>query len=180
MMVTGRYLRGVLVTAAAALALSFPGCGGESGNGGEKTPPAASGSVTKTAGSGPVFVTLEGKPRRLSDYRGRIVVVNYIAAWNNDSKELVGIMNEIDRRNHENVAVIGVLVGASGPAQARTFSTGNDVRFEILLQDRKIPVGKLPTTNIYTRDGKLYYSFEGLQREMRYADLLARMRKRRM
>jgi hypothetical protein len=177
-------LRIILVTAVALSMLSNMGCGGDTGGDKKKDNGISSERSVEREKAEVSFRTLGGKRRTLSDYSGKILMVNYIASWNVESRDLVSIMNAVHSKFKRNVTVIGVIVDEGGSGRARSFKTQNDVRFELLLPDGKTGKdqrsGRLLTTVIYTRDGKLFKRFDGLQRQKVYEDFLRGMYRRRM
>jgi peroxiredoxin len=171
-----------------AAALFLGSCSGE----GERTPADDSGSGGESAEAVAVaarqvsdvtFRTLDGEKKKISDFSGKILFVNYIETWNNDSKKLVPIMNELQYLRQQNVKVIGVITDR-GAYAARTFIRDNDVKFEVLLADgdpgRFGAPSKLPTTHVVTRQGGLFHTFKGLQIEKQYDEFVIEMYRRRM
>jgi cytochrome c biogenesis protein CcmG/thiol:disulfide interchange protein DsbE len=130
------------------------------------------------------FRTLDGREKKISDYGRKILVVNYMATWNEDSRKLVPIMNEVQRKFHLNVTVIGVLTDLKDSARVNSFIKTNDVKFEVLLPGgdpgRFGRPRKLPTSHIVTRDDYLLTTFAGLFRADKYEDMILAMYRRRM
>ena len=145
--------------------------------------PAAAETLDIRSVSDVTFVTLEGGKKKISDFGGKILLVNYIETWNTDSKKLVPIMNEIQRKRKVNVTVLGIITDR-GVSATNLFIKDNDVQFEVLL-----PGGhpghfgrprRLPTTHVVTREGDLFYSFKRLHTRKQYNDLILGMYRRRM
>jgi len=195
MMVFGRRSGKTAVLAVAAgIALLAVSCSGgkdggetgEAGAGSEQTPggQAPAENTYKGSVSDVAFRTLDGGEKKIADYGRKILVVNYMATWNEDSKKLVPIMNEVQRKFHLNVTVIGVITDLKDPAQVKAFMKNNDVKFEMLLPEgdpgRFGPPRKLPTSHIVTRDDYLLSTFEGLFRADKYEDMILAMYRRRM
>ncbi len=180
-------------TAACALAVALfvISCSGE-GDGGDTAvetgssgqQPAAAENTYKGNVSDVTFRTLDGDEKKLSDYGPKLMVVNYLATWNEDSKKLVPIMNEMWRKFGGNVIVLGVVVDVKSAAQAKAFGKSTDMKFELLMpgghSGRFGTPGKLPTSYFVTKDDHFLSSFEGLVREKQYEDMIRMMRVRRM
>lgn len=146
--------------------------------------PAAADTLDIRPVSDVTFVTLEGGKKKISDFGGKILLVNYIETWNTDSKKLIPIMNEIQRKRKVNVTVLGIITDNRGVSAAKLFKKDYDVQFEVLL-----PGGhpghfgrprRLPTTHVVTREGDLFYSFKRLHTRKQYNDLILGMYRRRM
>jgi thiol-disulfide isomerase/thioredoxin len=130
------------------------------------------------------FRTLDGGEKKISDYGREILFINYLATWNEDSRKIVPIMNEVQRKFHANVIVLGIITDAKSASQARVFGKTFGVKFELLLPGgdpgRFGAPNKLPTSHIVTRDDYLFTSFEGLFRAKQYEDMIKAMYRRRM
>jgi thiol-disulfide isomerase/thioredoxin len=196
MMSSGSFNRKFTAAAgAAAVALLLLSCsgGGESGDkGGDQVSEdvktgqgqAVDEAVFKGSVSDVTFKTLEGGEIRISDYGRKILYINYLATWNADCKKIIPIMNEVQRKFHKNVTVLGVMTDVKSAAQARSFGKANNVKFDLLLPGGAPgKLGKpkrLPTSHVVTRDNYLLNSFEGLQRAGEYEEMILAMYRRRM
>jgi thiol-disulfide isomerase/thioredoxin len=130
------------------------------------------------------FRTLDGGEKKISDFGDKILVVNYLASWNDDSKKIIPMMNEVQRKFFKNVTVIGVMTDLKDPAQVNAFRKNEDVRFELLMpggpEGRFGRTRRFPTSHIVTRDDYLLTTFEGLFRAKQYEEMILAMYRRRM
>lgn len=173
--------------AAALFLLLAAGCGGGK-DGGEAGGGARDGAEAASPAGGIASVTLrgiDGPDRSIADYEGRILVVNLVATWNNDSKDLVGIMNEIQRGFRRNVDVIAVALDDRGPEGARMFARQTGAAFDVFLGGDSVRrefgrPSKFPTTYVLTRDARIFAKIEGLQRYDYYHNTLIRMYQQRL
>ena len=102
-----------------------------------------------------------GKPHRLSDYKGRWVVLNFWATW------CVPCVQEIPeisafQRDHRDVVVIGVAVDAEDAAKVRAFAKKVGHDYPLVLSNDAVEkqLGEpraLPTTRIYDPSGRVVY-----------------------
>jgi thiol-disulfide isomerase/thioredoxin len=101
----------------------------------------------------------DGKRHRLSDYRGKWVIVNFWATWCPPCLEEIPDLVAI-AESRKDVQVFGVAMESQDAKQVLQFAEGMFVNYPIVLGDRKTAdqIGKvagLPTTFIYDRQGKL-------------------------
>ncbi len=176
------------VAAAAFLLVSCSGDGDGAKTSADDSDTGKAPAAAETAGERSVsdvtFVTLGGEEKKICDYGRMILLVNYIETWNADSKKLVPIMNEIQRKFGRNVTVLGIVTGKGGVSAVRSFVKANDVRFEVLLPGGDPGLfgraSRLPTTHVVTREDELFYRLEGLHSQKQYEDVILAMYRRRM
>jgi len=108
----------------------------------------------------------DGKPQRLADYRGRVVLVNFWATWCAPCLEEMPSIEKLRRSlDARRFAVLAVNVG-EGPRAVGDFAAKMSLGFNFLL-DRDLKTSKawgarvLPATFIVDPDGKVRYSYYG-------------------
>jgi peroxiredoxin len=108
----------------------------------------------------------EGKLHRLSDYRGRVVLVNFWATWCGPCREEMPSMESLrDHFQGRPFEVLAVNVGEGGRV-ARGFADKMGLRFPIVL-DRDTRTTKswgariLPASFVVGPDGAIRYSYLG-------------------
>ena len=115
-----------------------------------------------TAGADPVDFTLsdlDGKPHKLSEYRGKWVVVNYWATWCPPClEEIPDLMDFHDKHSAIDAVVLGINFENVGTDQLRSFVSKLRVTYPILRGDDspRTPLGMvmgLPTTIIVSPGG---------------------------
>jgi peroxiredoxin len=107
-----------------------------------------------------------GAPVSLSEYRGKIVVMNLWASWCPPCRaEMPDLQRLSDAYANRGVAIVGVNEGESAQ-RAQAFASSLGIRFPIWLDDRQ-QYGRvygalgLPTTVIVGRDGRVVHGFDG-------------------
>jgi len=110
---------------------------------------------------------LDGKPQRLEDYRGRVVLVNFWATWCAPCLEEMPSIERLRRSfDARRFSVLAVNVG-QGPRVAAEFAEKLGLNGFNVLLDREMKVSKawgarvLPATFIVDPDGKVRYSHFG-------------------
>lgn len=109
---------------------------------------------------------LDGKPQRLDEYRGRVVLVNFWATWCAPCLEEMPSIERLRRSlDEKRFAVLAVNVG-EGPRVAGAFAEKMGLGFHFLL-DRDMKTSKawgarvLPATFIVDPEGRVRYSYYG-------------------
>lgn len=101
-----------------------------------------------------------GKVHKLSQYKGKWVLVNFWATWCPPCLAEIPDLNELHENKKNNVAVFGIALQYANPKQVIDFAEGLMVSYPIVLGNPKIasqigPVEGLPTTYLYNPQGKL-------------------------
>lgn len=103
---------------------------------------------------------INGKTHKLSQYKGKWVLVNFWASWCPPC--LMEIPDLIDLHNDKknNVAVIGIAIESISTKQLAEFANVMSISYPIVLGNQKMaaqigPVDGLPTTYLYNPQGKL-------------------------
>ena len=116
------------------------------------------------------FVDLEGNAENLSDYRGKIVLVNFWASWCTPCREempdLVRISKEYASRG---VVVLGVAMDVGGLDGVRRFLDEIDVTYPIVVprgdSSALSSVRGLPTTWLLDEKGRVAVIYAGAMKK---------------
>jgi thiol-disulfide isomerase/thioredoxin len=129
-------------------------------------PPAASGQTT--AAPRLALKDLRGRVHRLSDYRGRVVLLNFWATWCPPCRAEVPDLVRWQREYaDEGLQVIGVTYPPTRRAEVRRFVRRFRVNYPVLLGGRKTKAlfdrgETLPFTVVIGRDGRVLELIEGI------------------
>ena len=119
--------------------------------------------VAITALAGPVDFTLKdvnGKPRSLSEFRGKWVVVNYWATWCTPClDEIPELVKFHEKHKDKDAVVLGIDFEETDPAYLREFVDTHFMTYPVLSMepDPVTPLGPvlgLPTTYIISPEGE--------------------------
>jgi peroxiredoxin len=108
-----------------------------------------------------------GKAVRLSDFKGKVVLLNFWATWCGGCKveipELIEFQNKYKDRGLE---VIGVSTDADGWKVVKPFIAEKKINYTVLLGDDEIcklySVEAMPVTLLIDREGRIAASHEGV------------------
>lgn len=104
---------------------------------------------------------------KLSDFKGKVVIVTFWAAWSPESQSQVRDLNNLHNQYiNEKLAIIGISIDEGGAERIRDFVQSNGLRYPILIADTGVKsnyggIGKLPTTFIIDQDGNIFKEYGG-------------------
>ena len=118
---------------------------------------------------------VDGAPLKLSDYRGRVVVLDFFATWCRPCKKSIPHLKAL--QNHyggQGVSVIGYSLDKKGASVVRPFIVDHEINFPVVLGSsshakRLAQVTVVPTTLIIDPQGRVVSRFEGIASEERLA-----------
>ena len=121
--------------------------------------------------------SMDGRNRRLSEFRGQVVLINFWARWAGDSRLEMPALDRINTTyNRAGLVVLGVSVDEDW-RRAREFADGMKVGYPILFDTtpdigRNYLLQKMPVTILVDRSGVVRYSNAGFKSgdELAYLD----------
>jgi peroxiredoxin len=108
-----------------------------------------------------------GQWHKLSDYKGKVVVVTFWAAWSPESQQEVRDLNALSSQYmDQNVVILGISVDEGGAERISSFVQANGLNYPILIVDEGVKsayggIGKLPSTFIIDQEGNIYKKYFG-------------------
>jgi len=149
-----------------ALLLAF-GCartGSEQAKGGI---PADAGSIGSKA---PDFVLtdLSGKQVRLSDFKGKVVILDFWATWCGPCRmEIPHFVRLQSKYRAQGLSIVGLSLDDDGARSVRPFAEEHDINYTMLLANKEIAnlyggVVGIPTTFVLDRQGRIVKKFIGV------------------
>lgn len=131
---------------------------------------AASVSILRQEVKAPQFALkdLNGRIVRLSDYKGKVVLINFWATWcppcRAEMPDLVRLQRE---HGKEGLQIIGITYPPERRARVRRFARDLKVNYPIILGTREIKARfssdeTLPLTIVINRDGKVIEIISGI------------------
>ena len=115
---------------------------------------------TDSTGDGFSLTDLNGKTHKLSDYRGKWVVVNYWATWCPPCRKEIPDFVKFQQKHPKDVQILGIAYEDADPDKLKRFANEFSINYPILTVDVYNPPGgilnstPLPTTVIYDPSGR--------------------------
>jgi peroxiredoxin len=112
--------------------------------------------------------SLDGKNRRLSEFRGQVVLINFWARWASDARQQMPALDRINSTySRAGLVVLGVSVDEDW-RRAREFADAMKVGYPILFDTtpdigRNYMLRKMPMTILVDRSGVVRYSSSGFK-----------------
>lgn len=114
------------------------------------------------------LLSLDGSKVKLSDYRGKAVLLNFWATWCPPCKVEMPWFEDLQKQyRNDGLVVLGVAMDDSEPATIAKFASQLGVNYQVLLGTDKVSddygdVQYLPTTFYIGRDGTIVDKMTGL------------------
>ncbi len=107
-----------------------------------------------------VLQSLDGTPRKLSNYRGKVVLVNLWATWCPPCIAELPVLDQLAAKYGERGLVILAVAGDENPRTVHDFIAKSPVKFEVLLDPGGVigtayGITGYPETFFVDREGKL-------------------------
>jgi len=105
--------------------------------------------------------TLDGKMFRMSENRGRPVVLDFWATWCGPCRTSMPHLARIQERySGDGLVVLGLSVDEEGPAVVRRYAERLHIHFRLAMADEKLldqygPIRQIPTTFFINRRGQV-------------------------
>jgi thiol-disulfide isomerase/thioredoxin len=115
-----------------------------------------------------ILKDLSQKKVKLSDFKGKVVILNFFATWCPPCRAEIPELNKLYRLNKEKgLVVLGVSLDMDVPPQGlTTFVKDMKIAYPVLMGStdlaEKYQVNGVPTTILINREGKSHTRYDGL------------------
>jgi thiol-disulfide isomerase/thioredoxin len=113
------------------------------------------------------LLDVNGKPKTLADYRGKVVIVDFWATWCGPCKASIPHLIELQNQYKEQgLEVVGISLDTTGPKAVSAFATGQKMNYTVLMGNDDVAaayggIKGIPVAFVVTQDGKIYRRYVG-------------------
>jgi len=110
---------------------------------------------------------LNNRTVRLSDYSGKVIILNFFATWCPPCKaEIPYFIELLDEYGDKGLAVIGVSLDEGGQSKVRDFVKDMGINYPVLMNDGLVdkqfgPIRSIPATFIIDKKGNIISQIVG-------------------
>ena len=124
---------------------------------------------------------LNGRKVKLSDFRGKLVVIDFWATWCPPCEFEIPVLNALyDSQHDRDVVILGISVDTDGPEAVRAYAEKRQVRYPILLGSeslaRDFGAPGFPSLILVGTDGVIRSMHVGLVEQPELLQVLAEAR----
>ena len=122
---------------------------------------------------------VDGSMVSMSDYSGKVVLVDFWATWCPPCLEMIPILSKLHKKySDKGLVILGVSLDNEGLGMLGTFVHENMIPYKVVMGDKKIGrafggVSSIPTLYLVDRDGRLvrkltgYHSYAQLEEQVK-------------
>ena len=113
------------------------------------------------------LLDLNGKPKTLADYKGKVIIVDFWATWCGPCKASIPHLIELQKEyGTQGLEVVGISLDTTGPKAVGTFATGQKINYTILMGNDQVAaayggIKGIPVAFVVTQDGKIFRRYIG-------------------
>jgi peroxiredoxin len=110
---------------------------------------------------------VEGKPVKLSDFKGKVVILDFWATWCPPCRTEIPSFVALQKKYvDKGFTVIGVSLDEQGPSVVKSFMHRFGMNYPVVMGDKKIVVDyggleAIPTTFVIDRQGNVVTAYQG-------------------
>ena len=112
------------------------------------------------------MVDINGRPFRLADYKGNVIILNFFATWCPPCRAEMPDFNRLAGEYPDSVTIIAISAGGESPAAVKNFAVANNLKFIVAMDDGTAsalygPIRTIPVSVIIDRDFKVARRYTG-------------------
>jgi len=109
---------------------------------------------------------INGNPFKLSDYSGKVIILNFFATWCPPCRMEMPDFNELSGKYPDALKIVGVNVAGESLSKVKEFAGQNGLTFTIVLDDGKVsrdygPIRAIPVTVVINKNFEIAKKYIG-------------------
>ena len=166
-----------VVAGTLALMMAFGCSRSTSEKGAAAKAPAGDGSIGSQAAEF-ALTDLSGKTVHLSDFKGRVVIVDFWATWCGPCRmEIPDFVRLQSKYREKGLAIVGLSMDADGEKSVKPFADEHDINYTMLIANDETAksyggIQAIPTTFVIDRQGKIVQKFLGAMSAKTFEDAI--------
>ena len=110
---------------------------------------------------------LDGKPVKLSDFKGKVVILNFWATWCPPCRKEIPTFVSLQKQYADKgLVIVGVSLDEKGPGVVKPFVAKMGINYPVVMGDPKTAadyggIAVVPTTFVIDRNGKVAAEHQG-------------------
>ncbi len=118
--------------------------------------------------------TTDGKILKLSDYRGKVVIIDFWATWCPPCRKGIPDLIDIKKKyGKQGVEIIGISVDTDTKSEVIPFIKEKGINYPVVYGNQNVymqygGIRAIPTTFVVDKEGKIVASYEGLVPKITY------------
>jgi len=178
-------LKKSLLIVLAVFMVSIMACDSKEQNSGKLTEEISSLETQKNTSDtkAPEFslVSVDGKTVKLSDYKGKIVIVDFWATWCPPCRKGIPDLIAIQKEFKNDVVVIGISLDRETKTDVPSFVKNYGINYPIVYGDGKVDrsfggIEAIPTAFVIDKKGNIVDKHVGLVPKSTYVDLIKKLK----
>ena len=117
-----------------------------------------------------ILTDTNGKQVKLSDYKGKIVILDFWATWCPPCRRGIPDLIDLQKQYKKNLAVIGISLDIDSKKEVVPFIKEYGINYKVVYGNNEVVqkygnIQSIPTTFIIDQNGNIVTSYIGLQRK---------------
>lgn len=126
------------------------------------------------------LASVDGKKIKLSDYKGKIIIIDFWATWCPPCRKGIPDLIEIQKEYGIDLVVIGISVDSETKKEVFPFMQNTGINYPVAFADREVVqsyggIESIPTSFVIDQKGTIVDKHIGLVRKSEFTDVIKKL-----